>query len=207
MRLPCISFLYVHLIPPLSTHAHVFSSPFSLTSLPLYSHAHLLSFFNPPVCPLPFSHTCACPLSLPRVFFISHALYFMLICPLVFDMGPLFLPHICASWIYILERPPHCSGSTFFSSNSLSLFHYSFFFLASSLCIRNNTLLIFVLVFSGAINPLAREIMKFWFAGIKLSDLVGIVIVFYDLLGSSLLWGCFSLVITPLSLSFHSLKN
>jgi hypothetical protein len=90
---------------------------------------------------------------------------------------------------------------------SLSLSYY-FFFLASSLCIKNNTLPVFVLVFSGAINPLTRARIKFWCVGIKLSDLVGIVIDFLCIVRSSriLLW-CFILVIMPLSLYFHSLKN
>jgi hypothetical protein len=157
---------------------------------------HLLSFVNPRVCPLlPFSHTCTCPFSLPYVLFISHALYFMLICPLALDMHPLFLPHVCTSCIYVLERSPHCSSLTFFSGSNLCLFHCSFFFLASSLFIRNNTLLVFVLVFSGAINLLARARIKFWCVGIKLLDLVGIVIDFLCIVRSSilLLW-CFSLV-------------
>jgi hypothetical protein len=34
-------------------------------------------------------------------------------------------------------------------------------------------------MFSGAISPLAKAIIKFWCAGIKLSDLVGIVIDFF----------------------------
>jgi hypothetical protein len=41
-------------------------------------------------------------------------------------------------------------------NSSLSLFHS----LASSLCVRINTIPVFVLVFSGAISPLARARIK-----------------------------------------------
>jgi hypothetical protein len=65
----------------------------------------------------------------------------------------------------------------------------------------------FVLVFSGAISPLARAIIKFWCAGMKLSNLVGIVINFLCIVScfSLLLW-CFSLEIASLSFSFLFIK-
>jgi hypothetical protein len=63
-----------------------------------------------------------------------------------------------------------------------------------------------ILVFSGANNPLARAIINFWHVGIKLSNLVGIVLSFMHVLVVCIFLCCFQPDNIESFSSFISLK-